>query len=248
MGRLRTAVHNFSALDLPPDELLGHLDELVGRIDQDEAGTTTAAPASPAPPACTRSTTRSPGAAPMARAGHPPPALVRPDGTRGVPRRARRPPLGLGGLPFETAELELPEGSRLVLYTDGLVEDRDRDIDAGLELLRQRPGRHAGPDAGGDLPGRARRAAARPARATTSRCSSPAPALLAADQVADVGRARPTRPPSPGSAPRSPGSWPSGGWTELAFTTELILSELVTNAIRYGTGAHPGPAAAATAP
>lgn len=37
MGRLRTAVHNFSTLDMPPDELLGHLDELIDRIDQDES-------------------------------------------------------------------------------------------------------------------------------------------------------------------------------------------------------------------
>ena len=68
----------------------------------------------------------------MARAGHPPPA-------RGAPGRhawssptcPAGPPLGLGGLPFETAELELAEGSQLVLYTDGLIEDRDRDIDDG---------------------------------------------------------------------------------------------------------------------
>ena len=39
-----------------------------------------------------------------------------------------------------------------------------------------------------------------------------------------------------GCAPRRPAARPSGAWTELAFTTELILSELVTNAIRYGSG------------
>ncbi|GAA3367528.1 hypothetical protein GCM10020367_66680 [Streptomyces sannanensis] len=57
MGRLRTAVHNFSSLDLPPDELLARLDDLVGR-DQDESGG-----AMLAPPVCTRSTIRSPGGA-----------------------------------------------------------------------------------------------------------------------------------------------------------------------------------------
>lgn len=67
---------------------------------------------------------------------HPPPALIHPDGSVEYPDVPAGPPLGLGGLPFETADLELAEGSRLVLYTDGLVEDRERDIDVGLELLR----------------------------------------------------------------------------------------------------------------
>lgn len=135
MGRLRTAVHNFSALDLPPDELLGLLDELVGRIDQDELSDDTGAAVTGATcvyavydPTTRRCT--------VARAGHPPPAVIRPDGSVEFPDVPAGPPLGLGGLPFETAELELEEGSRLVLYTDGLVEDRERDIDVGLELLR----------------------------------------------------------------------------------------------------------------
>ncbi|MFD7712667.1 SpoIIE family protein phosphatase, partial [Streptomyces sp. NPDC059786] len=121
MGRLRTAVHNFSALDLPPDELLSLLDELVARIDQDEAadshGAITGATClyavyDPVTRRCT-----------VARAGHPPPALVRPDGGVEFPEVPAGVPLGVGGLPFEAAELEFAEGSRLVLYTDGLVED-----------------------------------------------------------------------------------------------------------------------------
>ncbi|MET7442361.1 SpoIIE family protein phosphatase, partial [Streptomyces sp. NPDC005568] len=134
MGRLRTAVHNFSALDLPPDELLALLDELVGRIDQDEAAEDSNAAITGATclyaiydPVSRRCS--------VARAGHPPPAVVGPDGRVDFPEVPAGPPLGLGGLPFETAELELAEGSRLVLYTDGLVEDRERDIDAGLQLL-----------------------------------------------------------------------------------------------------------------
>ncbi|MYR57281.1 SpoIIE family protein phosphatase, partial [Streptomyces sp. SID625] len=135
MGRLRTAVHNFSALDLPPDELLGLLDEMVDRIDQDEAADGTGAPVIGATclyaiydPVSRRCV--------MARAGHPPPAVIAPDGEVVFAEVPAGPPLGLGGMPFETAELELAEGSRLVLYTDGLVEDRERDIDAGLEELR----------------------------------------------------------------------------------------------------------------
>ncbi|HET9382806.1 MAG TPA: SpoIIE family protein phosphatase, partial [Streptomyces sp.] len=154
MGRLRTAVHNFSSLDLPPDELLSLLDELVGRIDQDETQDE-----APAPGAATRTAdgaAEGGATAPVtgatclyavydpvsrrctvARAGHPPPALVRPDGRVEFPDVPAGPPLGLGGLPFETAELDLAEGSRLVLYTDGLVEDRAQDIDVGLGRLRE---------------------------------------------------------------------------------------------------------------
>src|SRR5882757_451242 len=133
MGRLRTAVHNFSMLDLPPDELLAHLDDLVVRIDKDEAdaegrgGRAFSDPGGGAPiagatclyaiydPVSRRCE--------LARAGHLPPGLVHPDGTVEFLDVPAGPPLGLGGLPFETMAVELPEGSQLVLYTDGLVED-----------------------------------------------------------------------------------------------------------------------------
>ncbi|GEC09991.1 hypothetical protein SSP24_76460 [Streptomyces spinoverrucosus] len=73
------------------------------------------------------------------------------------------PPLGLGaGLPIETAELRLSEGSRLALYTDGLVEDRDRDIDVGLELLRGALA-HPRPDPRRGLSGGARHVPSDPA-------------------------------------------------------------------------------------
>ncbi len=68
----------------------------------------------------------------LARVGHLPAALTRPDGTVQFLELPAGPPLGLGGLPFEAAELELPEGTKLALYTDGLVENRDRDIDDSL--------------------------------------------------------------------------------------------------------------------
>ncbi|BFO18855.1 SpoIIE family protein phosphatase/ATP-binding protein [Streptomyces sp. KM77-8] len=122
MGRLRTAVHNFSSLDLPPDELLALLDELVGRIDQDEAQDDESAPVTgatclyavydPVSRHCT-----------VARAGHP----RRPWCGRTavwsswtcppVPAGARRSAVRVGGS-------GAARGSRLVLYTDGLVEDR----------------------------------------------------------------------------------------------------------------------------
>lgn len=230
MGRLRTAVHNFSALDLPPDELLTLLDELVGRIDQDEAQDEQSAPVTgatclyavydPVSRHCT-----------VARAGHPPPAVVRPDGGVEFWDVPAGPPLGLGGLPFESAELELPEGSRLVLYTDGLVEDRGHDIDVGLERLREALSR------AGDSPEDTCRVvleSRRPARA-----GDDIALLVARTRALAAGRiAQWPVPPDPAAVgevraavTRKLAEW---GLDELTFSTELILSELVTNALRYG--------------
>ncbi|MBA2813593.1 SpoIIE family protein phosphatase [Streptomyces sp. KM273126] len=234
MGRLRTAVHNFSALDLPPDELLGHLDELVSRIDQDEAEEGSGAAVTgatclyaiydPVSRHCT-----------LARAGHPPPAVVRPDGSVEFPEVPAGPPLGVGGLPFETADLELPEGSRLVLYTDGLVEDRERDIGSGLDLLRTALGQ-ADPAAPPDSTCQAVLDALPPGRA-----SDDIALIVARTQALDPGRVAGWEVPSEAAAvgqvrasvSRQLAEW---GLQELEFTTELILSELVTNAIRYGSG------------
>ncbi|MFC0598075.1 SpoIIE family protein phosphatase/ATP-binding protein [Streptomyces palmae] len=233
MGRLRTAVHNFSALDLPPDELLTHLDELIARIDQedeeDEPGgkaitgaTCLYAIYDPVSRRCT-----------MARAGHPPPALAHRDGTVEFVDLPSGPPLGLGGLPFETAEFDLPEGSSVVLYTDGLIEKRDRDIDAGLELLR----------ASLSVPG----------RTPEQTCQAVLEDLLQEPQGDDVAlivartRVLPAEriaewqlPAEPsevaavrGAVARQLTAW---GLAEAAFSTELILSELVTNAIRHAAG------------
>ncbi|MFG2347665.1 SpoIIE family protein phosphatase [Streptomyces phaeochromogenes] len=232
MGRLRTAVHNFSALDLPPDELLGLLDELVGRIDQDEAAEDSSAAITGA--TCLYAvydpTTRK---CTLARAGHPPPAVVSPDGSVEFPEVPAGPPLGLGGLPFETAELELEEGSRLVLYTDGLVEDRERDIDVGLELLRTAL---AGADRTPEDTCQGVLNALLPDRPSDDIALIVAGTrALGADRIAEW--QVPSDPAAVGevraSVTRQLTEW---GLDDLAFATELMLSELVTNAIRYGTG------------
>ncbi|MFJ3704244.1 MULTISPECIES: SpoIIE family protein phosphatase [unclassified Streptomyces] len=234
MGRLRTAVHNFSSLDLPPDELLWHLDELVTRIDLDEsangsdgAGVTGAtclyAIYDPASGRCT-----------MARAGHLQPVIVSPEGEAVFADVPGGPPLGLGGMPFETLDVQLAQDSRLVLYTDGLVEDRRRDIDVGLERLRRTLSGH-------------------PDRTPEETCEAVLRVLVptrARDDVALlVGRTRRLATenvaewdvpsdPSAVARVRSDVSRTLTEWdlVEEAFTTELILSELVTNSIRYATG------------
>ncbi|KRD01853.1 histidine kinase [Streptomyces sp. Root264] len=233
MGRLRTAVHNFSALDLSPEELLGLLDELVARIDQDEAGDRGNAAVSGATclyaiydPVARRCT--------IARAGHPPPAVVHPDGRVEYADVPAGLPLGLGGLPFETVELELAEGSRLALYTDGLVEDRERDIDTGLEMLRAALERSA--DGSPEEACQAVLDALLPARQGDDIALIVAHTrALGADRVAewDV----PVDPAAVAEV-RSAAMRQLARWDldELSFATELILSELVTNAIRYGSG------------
>ncbi|WP_371502198.1 SpoIIE family protein phosphatase [Kitasatospora sp. NBC_00374] len=229
MGRLRTAVHNFSSLDLPPDELLGLMDDLVNRIDQEQASgeeapitgaTCLYAIYDPVSLRCT-----------VARAGHLLPAVVRPDGTVYFPEVPAGPPLGLVGLPFETAELDLAEGSKLVLYTDGLVEDRDRDIDVGLERLRTAL---AGTDRTPEQTCADVLATLLPDRPTddiallVARTHALPPDRVAEWEVpADPAAVREIR----AGVTRRLDEW---GLDELSFTTELILSELITNAIRYG--------------
>jgi serine phosphatase RsbU (regulator of sigma subunit)/PAS domain-containing protein len=231
MGRLRTAVHNFSTLDLSPEELLTRLDDLVARLDQEhtaeggQEGLTGATclyviydPTS--------------GVCSLARAGHPPPALVRPDGTVTLPDLPAGPPLGVGGLPFECTELHLPENSRLVLYTDGLVEDRHRDLDTGLDLLRAAL---AHPDRTPEQTCRAVLQALPPDHAGDDIALLVARTrLLGPDQVAHW-----DLPPDPAAVARlraaATARLETWNLADAAFATELILSELATNAIRYGS-------------
>ncbi|MEU9252249.1 SpoIIE family protein phosphatase [Streptomyces sp. NPDC048270] len=244
MGRLRTAVHNFSTLDLPPDELLGHLDELISRIDQsdtgggggegdDEAGESGDEPAAITGATCLYAVYDPvSGRCVMASAGHPGPALIRPDGDVEFPELPAGLPLGVGGMPFEATGFRLPEGSRLVLFTDGLVEDRRRDFDTGLGLLRD--------------------TLSRPGRSPEQACAdvlaallSPVPgddiALLIADtRRLDADRIAEWEVPGEAAAVsrvRNAGAAQLAAWglEDVSFTTELILSELITNAIRYGS-------------
>ncbi|MFJ8016141.1 SpoIIE family protein phosphatase [Streptomyces sp. NPDC096339] len=232
MGRLRTAARNFAELELAPDELLTHLDNLLVRLDREEAddelaGSTGIVGATclyviydPTSRRCT-----------MARAGHLPPALVDPDGTVSFADLPTGPPLGLGGLPFETAEIELPPDSTLILYTDGLVEDRHRDIDVALDRLSHAL---AHPDRPPEDTCQAVMDAMAPEHPTDDIAllvarthTLPSDRIAVWDLPADPARVGDIR----AAATRRLADW---GLDELAFATELMLSELVTNAVRYG--------------
>ncbi|MFF8945737.1 SpoIIE family protein phosphatase [Streptomyces sp. NPDC014864] len=234
MGRLRIAVRNFAGLDLPVEELLGRLDELVAQIDAEEVAAAKDGEAMISGATC-QYAVYDPitGRLAIATAGHPGPAVVRPDGTVDFPQLPVSPPLGLGaGLPVETAEFTVPEDSRLVLYTDGLIEDRTRDLDAGLEALR---------DALTGPPGRTPEAICSTVmEAMLSDRPKDDIALLVArtcrlgpEEVAewDVPRDPAAVAPARAACARRLTEW---GLEEIAFTAEVVLSELITNAVRYG--------------
>ncbi len=233
MGRLSTAVHTLADMDLPPDEVLAHLDDLVMRLaeeDPADQATATAVLGATCLYAVYDPVTRR---CAMARAGHPPPIVVSPDGSVAFPDLPAGPPLGLGGLPFEAAELDLPEGSLLGLYTDGLIQVAGQDPDLGLSRLG-----HALAEPGLPLDDLCARTVE---RLLTGPHRDDAALLLARthalrpDQIASW--AVPSDPAAVADARAlACGQLEEWGLGELAMTTELIVSELVTNAIRYGTG------------
>ncbi|MFF9098176.1 SpoIIE family protein phosphatase [Streptomyces sp. NPDC014802] len=231
MGRLRTAVLNFSSLDLAPDELLGHLDEMVARLDT-QAETAEGAPAPLTGATCLYAIYDPVGGrCTLSRAGHLAPAVVDPLGRVTFPEIPVSPPLGVGGFPFESGELELAEGSRLVLFTDGLIEDRGRDIDEGLAILREAVAR---PDGTPEETCRTLMETMLPTHPSddvallVARTRLLGPSHVASwdvpFDVTEVSRVR-------AEAGRRLQEW---GLEEESFSTELILSELLTNAIRYG--------------
>ncbi|MER6357202.1 SpoIIE family protein phosphatase [Streptomyces sp. NPDC001634] len=132
MGQMRTTVRAFTHLDLPPDQLLHHLDSALQELDSPLLATCLYSVCDAAAHRCH-----------LGRAGHPPPALVTPDGTARLLDLPPGAPLGIGGISYDTTEITLAPGSILVLYTDGLVEARGTDLDQRLnELTRLLTGAH----------------------------------------------------------------------------------------------------------
>ncbi|MFD7613876.1 SpoIIE family protein phosphatase [Streptomyces sp. NPDC059828] len=123
MGRLHISARALARHKQEPDELLAELD-----ICAQDAGIELATclyivydPAT--------------GRARIANAGHPPPLVLHPDGTVHAIAEVLGVPLGIGGHPFATTEVELPDDAVIALYTDGLIETRGRDIEEGMTLV-----------------------------------------------------------------------------------------------------------------
>ncbi|MER5750912.1 SpoIIE family protein phosphatase [Streptomyces sp. NPDC002088] len=221
MGQLRTAVQTMAALDLPPAQLLRNLDDLAQRLGDTYLATCLYAVYDPIASELH-----------LANAGHIPPVLVRAeDGRSELLELPTGAPIGVGGVPFEAVRVRVEPGDRLVMCTDGLVEMRGEDIGVGLATLCE--------------------SAAHPAAAMDDACDTIIRALntrggrkddvallmarlngIAPDDVAEwrlaldpieVGRARAV-------VREQLHDW---GLARLADNAELMVGELVTNAVRH---------------
>ncbi|WP_328942784.1 serine/threonine-protein phosphatase [Streptomyces sp. NBC_00250] len=227
MGQLRTTAQTLAGLDLPPQEVLHHLDEQAQRLGENRMATCMYAVYDPVSHRIT-----------VANAGHPPPILLHLGGRAEVLRVPPGAPIGVGGVDFEAVELDAPAGATLLLYTDGLVESRLRDVWTGIEQLRERLAATAqltGPDHSPPLealcddvldmlgPGdRDDDIALLAARFDGIAPSDVAYWFLEPEDAAP-GRARRL-------ARRALARW---DLEELTDSVELLISEVVTNAVRY---------------
>ncbi|MEU1416028.1 SpoIIE family protein phosphatase [Streptomyces sp. NPDC046994] len=243
MGELRTAVRTLAQLDLEPAEVLAQLDEIARGLGA-PGGVQQATRAARRPReadlsevylatcvyAVYDSVTRR---CTFANAGHLPPVLVEPGEAALMLDVPPGMPLGVGGEPFEEVEVELPEGALLALYTDGLVESRDHPLDEGLQAFVG--------------------ALTDPSQPLEDVCDHVLNTLdthhgeddiallmarvqgLPAESVGDW--TLPREPRSVGRAREyARGQLLAWDLEPLVDTTELLVSELVTNALRYGEG------------
>ncbi|MFB8084034.1 PAS domain S-box protein [Streptomyces sp. col6] len=251
MGELRTAVRTLALLDLEPAEVLSALDEVARGLGAPGAASASGGGGAQWParaahksreadlsevylatcvyavydPVTRRCT--------FANAGHLPPVVVEPGEAALLLDVPPGMPLGVGGEPFEEVEVELKEGALLALYTDGLVESRDHPLDEGLAALRK--------------------ALVEPAQPLEDVCDQVLGSLHTRHGEDDIAllmariQGLPTEAVGDWRLPREPrsvgrarelarGQLTSWGLDDLVDTTELLVSELVTNALRYGEG------------
>ncbi|POX55299.1 protein phosphatase [Streptomyces sp. Ru71] len=234
MGRLRTAVHTLADLDLPPEELLAHLDDLVQRLAEEAETAHPFGVEGVVGATCLYgvydSVTRR---ATFASAGHPPLALAHRNKPVEFCDIPTGPPLGVGGIPFESVEMTIPDDCVLALYTDGLIMASESDTDIGLARLAfalAHPDRPLE-----EITGTMERILLpdHPPDDVAFLVARPRP--LPADNVASLELAF---EPESAARARSLTSERLAHWRleDLTFSAELIVSELVTNAIRHARG------------
>lgn len=221
MGHLRTSLQTLAALDLPPEQVLRHLDDIARRLDDDHLATCLYAVYDPVAQSCL-----------IASAGHIPPVLIHQGGhaelLTHLPAGA---PIGVGGIPFEPVEVKTADGDLLVMCTDGLVEMRGQDIGSGLAALCDLAAPDATPDELCEILIRKLHASEREDDV----------ALLVArlDGIPSSDVAQWLLQPQP-STPRQVrrlvrrtlADW---DLATCADVTELLASELATNAVRYAS-------------
>ncbi|WP_317443302.1 amino acid permease [Streptomyces collinus] len=238
MGRLRTGVRVLARLDLAPDELLSRLGDLAEQAVYERDAGDPGAPADASMGVACLYAVYDPvsGECSLARAGESVLAVVEPRrGEAHHPQLPPGPPLGVAGVPYRSTELRLPPGSLLALFTGGLLQATDGGDAGRAELFRVLAWDRDGRESLDELCD----------RAVNSLLPGPvdvdATLLLVRTRLLDRTRfAEWELPPDPAAVAtiraavgKQLGDW---GLDELVFTTELIVSELVTNAIRYAGG------------
>ncbi|WP_405579608.1 SpoIIE family protein phosphatase [Streptomyces sp. NBC_01190] len=249
MGQLRTAVQTFANLELEPGEVLAHMEDLVQQLAAGSPEDRTDSIGATCLYAVYDPTTRQ---CAFASAGHPPPVIVNPDGTSRLVGVEPGPPLGVGGVPFQSKSVHVTPGSMIAMFTDGLLDLRSlRDDGAdtaagnggdggaagdGLERLQERLRVLSTPERPLAEIGNAlvAEAAEQPPRddivlLLTRTRVVPSRNVASWEFPADlsaVGEAR-------AAAARQLADWELD---DLVFTTELVVSELITNAARYAGG------------
>jgi serine phosphatase RsbU (regulator of sigma subunit) len=141
MGQLRLATRAYAIDGYSPSKVVSRVDRLLERLDETQIATLVYAVLEPAS-----------GHVTIVNAGHPPPVVVDPLGNTQLVSGAESVALGAGAATAVESErvlhkeedLTVPPGSRLLLYTDGLVEDRSRPLSEGIALLQRALRGHAG--------------------------------------------------------------------------------------------------------
>ncbi|MFE6756077.1 SpoIIE family protein phosphatase, partial [Streptomyces sp. NPDC057684] len=221
MGQLRTAVQTMAALDLPPAQLLRNLDDLAQRLGEHYLATCLYAVYDPIA-----------NELELANAGHIPPVLVRAeDGRSELLELPTGAPIGVGGVPFESVRVPMAPGDRLVMCTDGLVEVRGEDIGVGLATLCESAAHPAASmDAACDTIIRA-------LNTRGGRKDDVALLMARLNGIAPEDVAHRSVAPEPAEVSRTRAlvrdqltAWGLGALTAPA---ELMVGELVTNAVRH---------------
>ncbi|MEU6816034.1 SpoIIE family protein phosphatase [Streptomyces sp. NPDC046860] len=231
MGRLRAAIQTLADLEPEPDELLPGSPTWSSALRRKHHPVTTTPWAATCLYAVYGPATRRYA---MASAGHPPPVLVRPDGTTEAVDVSSGPPLAVCGMPYETTTIDLEPGSVLALYTDGLIHRGAYDSDDGLRRPTDALATSCRPDRALDETGLALLD-----DLVNGAPRDDASLLLARTRAVSAEDTAHWRIPADPAAVSDAREWATGqltawGLGDLLFTTELIVSELVTNAIRYG--------------
>ncbi|MFJ8845623.1 SpoIIE family protein phosphatase [Streptomyces cyaneofuscatus] len=224
MGRLRSVARTLLGLDIAPERVLARLDLAARDLEEDQVATCLCAVYDHA-----ERTYR------LASAGHLPPLTIDAAGRAAFLDVPPGAPLGAGVIPYDQVTVRMPEGSRIMMYTDGLIKNRHEDIDVSLERLRTAV----------EGPRTSLSDSSEAAWTGTDSCGDGRfddAVMLMAETLSQPDAEVVSWPlPSDGSAAGAArrlvrAQLERWSLSELVDVTELVVSELVGNALRYGGG------------